>query len=101
MLTANGFAYDSSVEAAWGPSTFSPSAAYRVWPFTMDYGFPIDCTASSGNCSVSERHPGLWEFPLWDVQADDGSVVASMDPEGNITGRCWCWCRAFAAVKWR
>lgn len=46
-----------------------------------------DCTTGTGPCSTSESHPGLWEFPLWNVQADDSTVVASMDPaDGNITG---------------
>ena len=103
-----GFGWDSSISEQY-PSTISPSAAERVWPYTMDYGipqncavrwvgvqpscgppgerlpWPIDCRwfsdaasppahqaraplprpafpCSTGNCSTSERHPGLWEF---------------------------------------
>ncbi|KAL4425709.1 hypothetical protein ABPG75_009725 [Micractinium tetrahymenae] len=86
VLEANGFLYDSSITSTWGPGSFSPDGAHNVWPFTMDYGVPIDCTIGTGSCSTTESHPGLWEFPLWNVQDDDGNVLASMDPaDGNIT----------------
>lgn len=44
-----------------------------------------NCAVGTGNCSTTESHPGLWEFPLWDVQGVDGSDIASMDPVGNWT----------------
>lgn len=109
----------------------SPSAAERLWPYTMDYGLPQartpcrpspslasgtawrgscargasggrslaacprryptpgclpgcrcpqDCSVSTGACSTDERHPGLWEFPMWNVQDATGVTLASMDP---------------------
>ncbi|PSC74458.1 chitin deacetylase-like isoform e [Micractinium conductrix] len=82
ILAENGFGWDSSISEQY-PSTISPSAAERVWPYTMDYGIPQNCAVSTGNCSTSERHPGLWEFPMWNVQDATGTVVASMDPQGD------------------
>lgn len=29
---------------------------------------PQNCETGTGNCSTSERQPGLWEFPIWDIQ---------------------------------
>lgn len=27
-----------------------------------------DCETGTGNCSTSERLPGFWEFPMWNIQ---------------------------------
>ena len=27
-----------------------------------------NCAISTGTCNDTERWPGLWEFPMWDVQ---------------------------------
>lgn len=35
----------------------------------------------AGPCSVNESHPGLWEFPMWDVQDANGAVLTNMDPQ--------------------
>lgn len=50
---------------------------------------------STGSCSVDERHPGLWEFPMWNIQDSTGVTLASMDPTvsgdaggGGQGGRC-------------
>lgn len=46
---------------------------------------------STGQCDESERHPGLWEFPMWNVQDKTGMTVASMDPMVRACGtRMWC-----------
>ena len=125
ILESNGFRYDSSITEQY-PSTTSPSAAERVWPYTMDYGIPQDCTVrwgmgqcrgggrarmwmlieghpqaqrrteadgapttpppppcSTGTCGVDETHPGLWEFPMWNVQDSTTASIASMDPQGD------------------
>lgn len=34
-----GFVWDSSISEQY-PSVTSPSAAERLWPYTMDYGLP-------------------------------------------------------------
>ncbi len=39
-----------------------------------------DCTLGTGTCDTNEQQPGLWEFPLWNVQDENGDVIASMDP---------------------
>ncbi|KAI3424258.1 hypothetical protein D9Q98_009612 [Chlorella vulgaris] len=82
VLAGNGFKWDSSISEQY-PSTTSPSASERLWPYTMDYGIPQNCAISTGTCSVDERHPGLWEFPMWNVQDKTGATVASMDPLGD------------------
>lgn len=82
ILAANGFVWDSSISEQY-PSVTSPSAAERLWPYTMDYGLPQDCSVSTGSCSVDERHPGLWEFPMWNIQDSTGVTLASMDPTGD------------------
>ena len=38
---------------------------------------------STGTCSLSESHPGLWEFPMHNIQDATGATVASMDPLGD------------------
>lgn len=84
ILQENDFWFDSSISEVYGPqSPTSPSAAERLWPYTMDYGMPQDCTISTGPCSPDERHPGLWEFPMWNIQDATGVTVASMDPLGD------------------
>lgn len=83
ILGANGFRYDSSISESY-PSKTSPDSANLLWPYSMDHGIPQDCAISTGTCAEGERHPGLWEFPMWNVQAADSTVVASMDPVGNM-----------------
>lgn len=39
ILASSGFLYDSTIPEAV-PSATSPSAAQRLWPYTMDYGIP-------------------------------------------------------------
>ena len=38
----------------------------------------------AGTCSVNESHPGLWEFPMHDIQDDNNVVLTNMDPQGDI-----------------
>lgn len=40
---------------------------------------PQDCSISTGECSATEEWPGLWEFPLYIAQEDNGTVLGSMD----------------------
>lgn len=80
ILNANGFRYDASISETF-PTQTSPSRNEMLWPYTMDYGIPQDCSISTGVCTADERHPGLWEFPLWSIQDSNGVVLASMDPQ--------------------
>ncbi len=43
-----------------------------------------DCSISTGVCKPGESYPGVWEFPLWSCQQDDGTALASMDPQGDM-----------------
>ncbi|EFN57642.1 hypothetical protein CHLNCDRAFT_142762 [Chlorella variabilis] len=81
-LAAEGMLYDSSIIEFYAPdSTTSPNASTRLWPYTMDQGIPQDCTYFQGNnCTQEERYPGLWEFPLLNTQAANGTLLYSMDP---------------------
>ncbi len=38
-----GFKWDSSISEQY-PTTTSPSASELLWPYTMDYGLPQDCS---------------------------------------------------------
>ncbi|EFN50750.1 hypothetical protein CHLNCDRAFT_59447 [Chlorella variabilis] len=82
ILQKNGFQFDSSISEQF-PSDTSPSASELLWPYTMDYGLPQDCSISTGTCGLTESHPGLWEFPMWNIQDKTGVTVASMDPLGD------------------
>lgn len=33
---------------------------------------------------MNESYPGLWEFPMWDVQDASGTVLTNMDPQGDL-----------------
>ena len=35
---------------------------------------------------MNETHAGLWEFPMWDVQDEDGTVLTNMDPQVGRAG---------------
>ncbi|GAB4816963.1 hypothetical protein N2152v2_004009 [Parachlorella kessleri] len=91
ILRENGFTYDRqgslpsviSITDSYGDDALSPTADKKVWPFTMDYGIPIDCAVGTGTCGADETQPGLWEFPLWNIQDENGIVLASMDPVGD------------------
>ncbi|PRW61614.1 chitin [Chlorella sorokiniana] len=83
ILQQNGFMYDSSIPEPF-PTATSPDGETRLWPYTMDHGLPQRCDLGTGPCSVNESHPGLWEFPMWDIQDDKGTVLTNMDPQGDI-----------------
>ncbi|GAB4813456.1 hypothetical protein N2152v2_000502 [Parachlorella kessleri] len=86
ILYENGFLYDSSISENFNAKNAnSPAANEILWPYTFDCGVAQDCTISTGTCDSSERWPGLWEFPLYQSQAADGTVIGGMDPQGNMT----------------
>ncbi|KDD76182.1 hypothetical protein H632_c324p1, partial [Helicosporidium sp. ATCC 50920] len=83
VLNSNGFLYDSSISETY-PTASSPARNEMLWPYTMDYGIPQDCGISTGVCTAQERHPGLWEFPMWTIQdSKTNAILASMDPQGD------------------
>lgn len=80
ILYHAGFLYDSSL-IEYFPSSLSPSIGQRVWPYTMDFGIPQDCGYTpDGECLQSERYPGFWEVPVWQLQDASGRKVYAMDP---------------------
>lgn len=75
VISENGFQYDSSIEFTQNDGL--PGA--RSWPFTMDYGVPKDgCDKKYQVCNPSEKYPGLWQVPIWDLVYD--GQVFTMDP---------------------
>ena len=46
-LLLAGFLFDSSISEQY-PSATSPSAAERLYPYTMDYGLPQRCDLGTG-----------------------------------------------------
>lgn len=80
ILEQNGFLYDSSIDEYVGPdSPTTQSFGERLWPYTMDFGIAQDCnwTVPSGMCQSTEKYPGLWEIPMWDLPN------ATVDTENN------------------
>jgi hypothetical protein len=50
-------------------NSVSRSISQRVYPFSMDNGVPLNCRWFGGiqTCSTSERWPGLYEIPVWNL----------------------------------
>jgi len=87
-LKKEGILYDASmIDAFNAGSEVATAPGQRVFPFTMDNGIPIDCNWNypDGQCNgTTERYPGLWEVPLWELQNAAGDHLFSMDPEGDV-----------------
>jgi peptidoglycan/xylan/chitin deacetylase (PgdA/CDA1 family) len=87
---ANGILYDSSmIQVFQNDSESETGPGMRVWPFTMDQGIPINCNWNypDGQCNgTTERYPGLWEVPLWELQNAAGDHLYSMDVGTNPPG---------------
>jgi LysM repeat protein len=85
---AAGLLYDASmIETFSADSLVETAPGQRVWPFTMDAGIPIDCNWNypDGQCNgTTERYPGLWEVPLWELQNAAGEHLFTMDPAGDV-----------------
>ena len=92
ILSSNGFLYDSSMVEFLGElSETSKTFSQRLWPYTMDNGIIQNCnwTTPSGTCAKSERYPGFWEVPIWDLPNDTVSMeknAFTMDPDGGFGG---------------
>lgn len=83
ILQEAGYEYDSSIIEPFNTAT-SPSWADRTFPYSMDAGIPQDCAWTSDpdtSCSANEKHPGLWEVPVWLLPNAAGENAFSMDPE--------------------
>jgi LysM repeat protein/peptidoglycan/xylan/chitin deacetylase (PgdA/CDA1 family) len=92
ILAKNNILYDSTmVEYISDTSPTSKSFSQRMWPYTFDNGIPQDCnwTYPSGQCTQTEKYPGMWEVPMYDLP---NSTVTpqinayTMDPAGGFGG---------------
>ena len=80
-IHAEGFLYDSSIPEGVAGLSLSPEA--KIWPYTLDNGAIQACWA--GACTDASW-PGLFEVPLWTLDAADGTgvaAVAAMDPDAT------------------
>ncbi|KAH7622737.1 hypothetical protein Ndes2526B_g03576 [Nannochloris sp. 'desiccata'] len=86
----NGVLYDSSMIQVFQKDSESETGpGMRVWPFTMDQGIPINCNWNypDGQCNgTTEKYPGMWEVPLWELQNAAGDHLYSMDVGTNPPG---------------
>ena len=61
----NGFnvQYDVLIDYGfiWDSSMGIPPLNIPIWPYTLDYAIPHEC--SSGSCPT-KKYPGMWEIPL-------------------------------------
>jgi peptidoglycan/xylan/chitin deacetylase (PgdA/CDA1 family) len=87
---ANNILYDSSmIQVFQNDSESETGPGMRVWPFTMDQGIPMNCNWNypDGQCNgTTERYPGMWEVPLWELQNAAGDHLYSMDVGTNPPG---------------
>lgn len=71
LLKQAGYKYDTSIPEKYN-SRSSPSAGKRLWPYTLERGIQQDDSCKYfgqiNNCEKSERHPGLYEIPMWMYQ---------------------------------
>lgn len=90
MQEKNGILYDSSmIQVFLNSSETETKPGMRIWPFTMDAGIPINCNWNypDGQCNgTTERYPGLWEVPLWELQNANADHLYSMDVGTNPPG---------------
>ncbi|PRW56282.1 hypothetical protein C2E21_4979 [Chlorella sorokiniana] len=71
VLWENGFLFDSTLLETGDSESISKSFGERAWPYTMDFGIAQNCAwfADTQKCDKEERWPGLWEVPMWVLQA--------------------------------
>jgi peptidoglycan/xylan/chitin deacetylase (PgdA/CDA1 family) len=62
LLKDSGFLYDSSIVESVKTEDLKKS---RVWPYSMDAGVPQNRHRIKKGEEGKERHPGLWEVPVW------------------------------------
>ncbi|XP_043270811.1 chitin deacetylase 1 isoform X2 [Venturia canescens] len=77
MMSEFGFIYDSSIIA---PFTDPP-----IWPYTLDYRPPHDCS-SSGQKFPTRAYPGLWEIPINELTAGEFTCTSVEDCTQNMPG---------------
>lgn len=69
-LFENGFLFDSTLLETGQSESLSKSFGERVWPYTMDFGVAQNTAwFETQVVNASERWPGLWEVPLYVLQA--------------------------------
>lgn len=87
---ANGMLYDSTMISVFqNDSEIEVGPGMRTWPFSMDHGIPLNCNWNSpdAQCNgTTERYPGMWEVPLWELQNAAGDHLYSMDVGTNPPG---------------
>ncbi|KAL4448993.1 hypothetical protein ABPG77_007710 [Micractinium sp. CCAP 211/92] len=89
-LFNDSFQYDSSLIEVGGTADKSNSLSrgmgQRVWPFTMDYGIPLNLTTLARNqfSNQAERWPGLWDIPVWELSALGGAYDMDYGEGGGI-----------------
>lgn len=71
-IRSNGINWDSS----WPTSVFNRPGDEIIWPYTLDYASPQDC--SIGRCPT-ESFPGTWVSPLIDMIDINGNPCATLD----------------------
>lgn len=92
ILAKNKMLYDSSIVEFVGEMSYTTkSFADRLYPYTMDNGIPQYCnwTYPEGQCTQTEKYPGLWEVPIWDLPYETVNTqlkAYSMDPDKGFGG---------------
>jgi len=92
LLAKNNILYDATILEFIGEMSFtSKTFADRLYPYTFDNGIPQYCnwTYPEGQCTKTEKYPGLWEVPMWDLPNDTVKPQVNaytMDPEGGFGG---------------
>jgi peptidoglycan/xylan/chitin deacetylase (PgdA/CDA1 family) len=62
LLVNSGFLYDSSIVESVKGEVLKKT---RLWPYSMDAGVPQNRHRIKKGEEKKERHPGLWEVPVW------------------------------------
>ena len=62
LLADSGFLYDSSIVES---VKTEEKKAVRLWPYRMDAGIPQNRHRIKKGTEKDEKHPGVWEVPLW------------------------------------
>ncbi|KAL4448414.1 hypothetical protein ABPG75_005633 [Micractinium tetrahymenae] len=88
VLYDNGFRFDSTIGVEGGRN--------KLWPATMEKGVPYDCDVGGNDCSSSERYPGMWEVPLYQMAGSENIMDYCTDSSSSdpIDG-----CSAYDVLK--
>ncbi|KAL4514928.1 hypothetical protein Ndes2526A_g03722 [Nannochloris sp. 'desiccata'] len=92
LLAKNNILYDSTINEFVGEMSYtSKTFANRLYPYTFDNGIPQYCnwTFPEGQCTQTEKYPGLWEVPMWNLPYDTVNThlkAYTMDPDKGFGG---------------